>query len=104
MTYRTPTAALEDMAEVSSARLTHANHCCVYPCIQIGSHKFRMERGWIYVGRSKAPWLDAWGRSIAVVFQKDSPANEQSNDALEQFEPVIYWCHGTTEMEFYHAI
>ncbi len=35
----------------------------------------------------KAPWLDALGRSVAVVFYKDSPANEHSCDALEQFEP-----------------
>lgn len=95
---------LDDMAEVSSARLTHANHCCVYPCCQIGTDKFQMERGWIFMGRSKAPWLDAWGRSVAVVFYKESPANESSCDALEQFEPGVYWCHGSVDMRFYkHA-
>lgn len=87
------------LKKVSGANLHHENQCYIYPLCGVGAPTTHFETidGWEPKGWAYAPWE---GRhKTAIVFEKTCPADEDSYDAHENFEPGIYWCHGPKDMD-----
>lgn len=80
---------------MNNARLTHENHCFVYPLINKGGY-FVIEQGWKLCGETTAPY-NRHGQTKAIVFEKMTPAKESILDILAELEPGIYWVHGNIE-------
>jgi hypothetical protein len=82
---------------LSSAGLRHDNHCGVWPlCFEGKSEdgkEYSVIDGWEPKGWAYAPWKSGTGETLAIVFEKTSPARE-TYEEQDLFDPGLYWCHG----------
>jgi hypothetical protein len=91
--------AVSSLPEFSSARLTNENRVFVHPVCKHLDH-YEVVKDWKLVGWCSAPFKNHTG-GLAIVYEKLSPADEDSLDVHDHFEPGFYWGHGDPDSMFF---